>query len=413
MLKNKIKLFSTGILFTPIVVISCSNNSKTEIEKDNKYIENNNFTNKIDLSLGNNNKEVEINTPKLNNYKAYINPIFKIFSGEKILNNQLPSNIKFFTEDNNERFFSVNWNHDDLKVFYNDSKIFGTVIINNEEVKVFAKVYTQDKKKIVESDYVVKEDNWSIDIEKSTHDGGIPNLSKLIDRNGNYVDSGSRWDNWGTFGKDQNNNLVFHWQNKEIISRLELIFWKYASNGNSSGKLPKKIFVQHSEDGINWTNVNNQDKITDEELGPMGTYNNRLINISDVKRINFSPIKTNWIRINWEAAVNSNNQKHIIGITNVSFKGTTFEDKLIINKNNNINEVIIDENTYKIDFQNKETTINIDDINKKIMFSSKATFINTFITEETNEHKKYLIISYNDIGDYKIHNLILVKNKQK
>ncbi|WP_322936020.1 hypothetical protein RRG46_02240 [Mycoplasmopsis cynos] len=405
----KILSFTSLIPVSSFFVISCSNNEISNHNKKTmeKYDENIIFTNK--LSNLTPKKQLSKVVENTNNDYIPIFPIVKQFSGDILIKDKLPSELKFVNSQNQFKFYPVSWSVDNDMQIFSNTTINGIVNYEGHDFPVKTYVITQLKSNINESDYFSKEEGWTIDLEKSTRDGNSSNLPKLIDRSGNYRSSASRWDNWGKFGEEQDTNLVFHWEEPTNISRFEVNFWLYASQGNSSGKLPKRIFVQYSKDGENWINVENQDKITDEDLGPMRGMSGSLVNTAHAKVISFKTVKTNWIRIHWEPAQDNQGKNHILGITNIAFKGIDKQDILNFSQSNDI--FGYEYNGVKYKNNSEIININSQDFDDNFKIFTNATTTVKHVVSEKQKQKTYKVISYNDLGEYKVYTIIVDKNK--
>ncbi|UWD34455.1 hypothetical protein [Mesomycoplasma molare] len=404
MFKNKIiKLLSVSSFLSLFSIISCSNQTdKINQNSEIIYKQNDAFLNKTNLET----KEKTINFSlhkNVDNIIPILN-VIKIYKGDKIKLDDLPKQIKVLDELNEIKWINVFWDFREDKIFYSDDVITGQIRHNKKNIITKLYVLTQSRKDILESDFLTKEERMTIDFDKSTHDGGRDALSKLIDRSGDYVNTNSRWDNWNYYDRAQNTNFVFHWEEKTNISRIEINFWRWASRGESTGRLPKNIYIQHSEDGMNWTNVENQDKISAQDLGPMLSHPQaRLANTSDTKKITFDTVKTNWIRIHWEPATDSSNRNLIIGITNIAFKGLDKEDNLIFSSDKSIKKFKYG-NTIIENFSS-EINIESNNLDDELEVYSNATLVQKEIIYSDLNRKKYKVLSYDDKGEYLIYDV--------
>lgn len=416
---KKIILCSTVLVGLAPALISCSKEPKPEINnpKPGEYKENTDFTNKLQVTKKDNPQFELQSTETISLYNVPISPVIKVWTGEIISKNSLPSEVRIVDQNNNAVFRKVNWQLEQEITVYNDMKIEGTVLHDGKNMQVNAIVLQQRKSLANDSNYVIREDGLKVDQDKSTKDGDAnvnrakANLLKLIDRSGQFGASGSRWDNWKTFGQDQDNNLVFHWDKLTKLSRVEISFWIAANKEGSAGKLPKNIYIWHSNDGVNWTKVRNQDRTSDVDFGPMERNNNSgWSNAALPKNIHFDEVETQWLRITWDPSQNDKGQNYILGITNIFFKGAKSEESLIFNQSKNI---------YKLKYQDKEidqpeqdTVLEVNDFSGDIAVSTNGASYDIHLVKEETNLRKYLIVVYNDLGDYSTYNLTLEQKGQ-
>lgn len=411
------KLFLSSMVLTIFLptLVSCSKgteSSKPKPVQPGEYRENTAFTNKLEptkldspvLELANSNSSISYSVP--------LSPVLKVWAGSKINQNSLPSQVKIIDQDNKATFAKVTWSLANETVVYSDMKVAGEVTYSGKTIPVNAVILQQRKDLANENNFVLREEGLSVDQEKSTKDGANTeaeakaNLLKLIDRSGQYGASGSRWDNWKTFGQEQDNTLVFHWDNPTKLSRVEISYWIRANRDGSTEKMPKNVYIWHSKDGENWTRVLNQDKISDTDLGPMQVNNaNGWSNAALPKSINFEEVETQWLKITWDPSKNANGQNYILGITNIYFKGNRTQDSLIYNKSTSIYKLEYGDQV--IDNLAKDTTIEVDNFNSELKVFSNTASYDINLIQENSQEKKYVIVAYNDLGQYSTYNLTL------
>ncbi|UWV82865.1 hypothetical protein [Mycoplasmopsis cynos] len=131
----KILSFTSLIPVSSFFVISCSNKEISNQNKKNngKYDENIIFTNKLsNLTPKKQLSEVVENT---NNDYIPIFPIVKQFSGDILIKDKLPSELKFVNSQNQFKFYPVSWSVDNDMQIFSDTTINGIV---NYEVAWFS-----------------------------------------------------------------------------------------------------------------------------------------------------------------------------------------------------------------------------------------------------------------------------------
>lgn len=335
-------------------------------------------------------------------YYWYIPITKRIFKGQNVL---LDNYIEIFDSNNQSNYYPITYEYQNQNI-YENTLINGIVNVNNQNFNVKVKVYVENKVVYSDNDYRSNEDGLTIDKELSIS-VNQNNLDKLIDRSGNYANSNSRWDNWGEFGLEQNNNnLYFNFPYSHELSLIQISFWRFASQGHSEGIYPKSITISYSSDQNVWYEVKHQSKKYQSDfktMGPMDNSNN--FNNSKYLNIEFDSVSAKFWKISWEAAVNSNNQKHIIGITDIQFKKLKTPPLLhkIINKellsfklNNqkyliNSNEIMINsDNLIDINF----SEIEINGANYEIFLSNENETKKVYkiiVVNEENEINEYLI----------------------
>lgn len=399
--------------YNDIEFISAMNlhSSSSQDDNSNTNFLSNNFLNKIKnknyVNLIPNN--VVISEDHFNFPVAIV---FKQMHGETFLINNLPKNIEVLNSQNESSWFNVEWDQTSDFKLTKDTIISGSINNGFTNIKVNAYIFVQSKAFNLFTDYKNRDLGMTIDLDKTTKDGNPDNIAKLIDRNGDYVSSGSRWDNWGAYDRPQDNNIVFKWEKPVNISRISLNFWKSASRGASAGRLPKNIFIQYSQDGESWTNVSNQDKISSDDLGSMNTHSHRLSNISETKTINFDNIKTNWIRFNWEPAKDDQQRNLIIGITNMQFFGKdNIEDALIKNKIKKIIKIKYEDRVFNFNDDNNEYVFNVDNFTDNIKYMTHSSVVEQHLVSVNEKQRVYKIISYNDEGEKTIYKVTFKKSE--
>ncbi|VEU75183.1 Uncharacterised protein [Mycoplasmopsis maculosa] len=411
-IKTTLLLSSFALPFCAVISCSYEDNLEKPTPEPNKpnddkkvvYEKNNKFVNIINTGTDNTVFGTNLKGLSPEQYKFSFTPIFKVFKGEKFNYSELPDNIKVMSEDGKVNWFKTDWNiQKESDLILEDTVIEGKIKVSEKFINIKAVILISDKPIIKDNEYKNRNDGLTIDLSKSTkYNSNI--LYKLIDKNGNYFDSPSRWDNWEAFAKEQDDNyFVFKYAVDTKISKVSIIFWRFAERGNSSGILPKEIRIQYSNDGLNWINVENQDKITDLDLGPMEAYSDRFNNISKPKNIKFDEIQTQWVRIYWVPKANENGEKHIIGVSDIQFSGLDFKESVIVNTSNVIKQIKYGENTYEIDESKKSYTFKVNDFKETFSLKADASYIDNYLYFESSNTKKYKVIVYNDNSESNIY----------
>ncbi|WP_117275368.1 discoidin/SUN/FTP domain-containing protein [Mycoplasmopsis edwardii] len=411
-IKRLLNLALCSGIIIPTLVVSCSSN-KVEIQTEEKekqrpktearYSENKNFTNKLNQNQkSQKNKFTPENMNTIDDYLP-IAQVFKVWVNSEFKISNLPKKIRLINSELKEKWVNVSWGvSTDITIDQNKT-ILGTYTYKGREQTVDAVIIAQNRGSFSSNQLFSKIEGLSVDKDKSSKDGSDDGLDKLIDRSGDYINTGSRWDNWHAYNKQQDTKLVFKWEETTSISRVEIHFWRYADKGDSLGVMPKNIYIKYSSDGINWKSVENQDKITSQDFGPMQPYKSSHQGVSDAKIINFDAVKTKWIKISWDPAQDAQNRNLIIGITHVNFKGPESTDKLHINQINSIDNIWYKGKTLFLAEGDNEFVV--EDLNATYKFNSKSSYIQTNILEQNSEHIKYRFTSYNDLGNFKIYNV--------
>lgn len=160
---------------------------------------------------------------------------------------------------------------------------------------------------------------------------------------------GDRWDNWGEYNREQNNNYLTFSNfavTEEIYFKVNLwLVFQWSRDGEQFYSFPKELRIQTSNDGIEWKNVDNQNYVFDKDW--FSSVNNRgrvepshIIrstgarhgvdgnisasnNIMEVP-ITFNPTKAKYIRVKWEASIDEElarrtggTGKQLLGFTNI------------------------------------------------------------------------------------------------
>ncbi|WAM10573.1 hypothetical protein ONA00_04325 [Mycoplasmopsis cynos] len=93
-----------------------------------------------------------------NNDYIPIFPIVKQFSGDILIKDKLPSELKFVNSQNQFKFYPVSWSVDNDMQIFSDTTINGIVNYEYHDFPVKTYVITQLKSNINESDYFSKEE---------------------------------------------------------------------------------------------------------------------------------------------------------------------------------------------------------------------------------------------------------------
>ncbi|MBN3534913.1 discoidin domain-containing protein [Mycoplasma procyoni] len=415
----KKRYLTIPLLLSPLAVLSCSNNTatteqKVEIEKSDP---NTNFVNKISSNTGYKQLETSFSPVKTENgLFLTISPVLKVLASTKIMPNDLPSEVTILEILDNKQNFksaSVTWEvPEEGVVAIADTEISGTATFKNQKTPVKAIIKTQLLRFEKKGEFVVKEEGLSVDEAKSTTNRSTNQpLRNLIDRTGDYGATASRWDNWGTDTKEPDTKIVFHWDKPTDLAYVETLFWSAATLNNSQGKMPKEIRWWYSNDGDNWIPVKNQDKITDIDFGAMGSHP-RWGNVSAPKVVTFDTVKTQWLKMTWTPAKAPNNTNYIIGITNMSFGDIILEkEPILYSKANEITEFKVGSTTLETTKDNLDYEMMVDDLDTPLSIKTNATQTKRYLIDKDDKKtfKTYKIISYNDLGQFKVYNLVLRK----
>ncbi|MCU4706965.1 discoidin domain-containing protein [Mycoplasma sp. CSL7503-lung] len=154
-------------------------------------------------------------------------------------------------------------------------------------------------------------------------------------------DQSKRWDNWARHLHDQTedkNEFVFevNGNSSKIIDEVLFNYWREGAIYNSFVVLPEEIHIQSSNDGQNWTNVNNQDKISINDFGKTDPFNanenqgrwkalvtNVPSNNGNMSRFNifFEPVEAKYIKFKWIPQSNLNASENTKQHQRVGFNG--------------------------------------------------------------------------------------------
>ncbi|WP_322935300.1 hypothetical protein RRG40_02080 [Mycoplasmopsis felis] len=150
----------------------------------------------------------------------------------------------------------------------------------------------------------------SVDRAKSNSYGETDLLDRLIDGNKDKAD-GSYWNNWNQKERDQSNQLsefVFNVNNDENVLISQLNIYIKAANSLGGLVLPEEMKIQVSVDGVNFKDVERQDKIN---FADFGSHNGTALNSSEytsldndsqgvkLVAIHFEPSFAKFIKFKW------------------------------------------------------------------------------------------------------------------
>ncbi|VEU75422.1 Uncharacterised protein [Mycoplasmopsis maculosa] len=240
----------------------------------------------------------------------------------------------------------------------------------------------------------------------------IPKLPKLIDRGDNSESNQSAWHNWEDFNyANAQTYFIFKWTKPKQVSRMDITLLDFKSNQTGNPvKMPTNITIQTSEDGKNWVNVNNQDKANQEDFPPFKPHH-KWQGTFAAQTINFDKTTTQWIKVKWTPARNSQNQSLSIYVTDVKFFGSnTVELKNNVKTDISLNSISLNNEKATLNENGQFVMNNVFDI-KNLTFEYIGKYLDIALLTENENQKNYKIAIYNELSNYKIYDLIINKGQ--
>ncbi|WBP84332.1 hypothetical protein [Mycoplasmopsis edwardii] len=410
MKRKKLILTLLPLTFIPTTIISCSQQEQPKVEenkkiaREDKYSPNENFINKLNNQTSDN---ISVEFNKLNDFISY--DVLKFEEGSKITSSNLPTEVLTFDKNGYSEMKQVTWEINDSINASNDLEIFGRVEgFVDKKAKITLK--TSQSENFSKSELSLLDDKLQLNIAKSTKDGNWRNsdIRKLVDRTESSESISSNWNNWPVFNKPQNNIIVFNSESFVNVSSIKFVFAKPGWAEISNNTTPSEIRIKYSNDGENWFEVKDQDKVFQNDFGPLGNHH-EWAGSSKTFTINFNTTKTKWISFTWKAAKNENNQDLGIALTDIKWFGPYSSDETNneINFNNRINSIRIGDQSFRIN-SNEETFI-VSNLDQEMTFDHNASKVQKELIFKNENKKIYKLIAINDLNSKEIYTITLKK----
>ncbi|EIE40778.1 hypothetical protein MCANUF31_00393 [Mycoplasmopsis canis UF31] len=414
MKKNKkIAIITSFLGLAPFVVLSCSNQQAQTIEQpkekkniEKKYNPNNDFINKLNIEKSKNQEQVSKEDYNVKFNEFVVKNVIKLQEGEKIESSKLPSEVIVFNSKGLYESKKVTWENVQDLYASNEMKISGSVE-GSDNLRAFVEVITTPAFNSSDSEFTLLDDKLKINEAKTTKDGSKKGSSifNLVDRSDSSESTGSVWHNWWVFNAKQNNIIAFNSDESINVNRLKLVFGKMG--GQISTEAPAEVRIKYSNDGEEWFDVKNQDKVFASDFGPLGDHH-EWRGSSKVFTINFSSVKAKWFSLTWKAPKNSSNQDMSIALTDLKWFGPYSSSGSIINNfDNTISAIQFGDSTINVDSNN--ISIKTNSFTNDFKVISNATFVQKELVFENSKFKTFKIIAFDDLSTKNIYTIKISK----
>ncbi|WP_322958225.1 hypothetical protein RRG49_01930 [Mycoplasmopsis felis] len=318
---------------------------------------------------------------------------------------ELPTYFSGISGNTNVIYFNdFEWD-DDLQendFIFNDLVLTGVSKSNRDiKVNIFIKTHIKEPNTLeLKSGRTNNNSNLSdyFDLDKIAYQ---EKLWGLFDSD---IRTNNRWDTWAFMSVPLNDTdekkrqLVFKFTEEKEISLIKLWFWTGSPSGHD---LPNSFTVEYSNDGVDYIPVKNQDKVSPSDFSPNQNLGQSESNVSEAKEINFSPVKTRFLKLKWDPSKRRDNNREVwnlIGLTELEFWGPEGQVReLFLSNDNALLEFNYDGKDYTNSFNEKneltiiDNDLSVNSIEKIITKSSRGALSNKLkLMSQTTQKDKVI-----------------------